>query len=188
MIELLASEFRIVAQDFIAWALCLAALVYGSGPERVVAATWIFLFEIVDGVYHAIFDSGTLLTDVDLFHAWLDGMAGFAWITIALYANRNYPLWVAGMQLLAITAHVARGMVETVSPIAYVVMIESPGWFQLLFLGIGLTRHILRKRKYGPYRDWRVHRGWLAQYADHQFVRRFLSILSHDFFAQKSAK
>ena len=52
-------------------------------------------------------------------------------------------------------AHLARGFAEAVSPIAYVVMVVVPGWLQLVLFSIGLTRHIFRKRNYGPYRDWR---------------------------------
>ncbi|MEL6878681.1 MAG: hypothetical protein AAGL68_11380, partial [Pseudomonadota bacterium] len=134
----------------------LAALIWGSGPERAVAATWLIVFEFFGRLYRLGFETGYKLSDVDFFLATSDGLAGVVWIAVALSANRNYTLWIAGLQVLAMTAHLARGMAEAISPIAYGTMVVAPGWFQLLFLGIGLSRHVMRKRKYGSYRDWRI--------------------------------
>jgi len=188
MLELLASEYRVVAQDYLAWTICLAAFIWGAGPERAVAFVWLLLFEIIDGIYHVVSDAGYHLTNVDLFHAALDGVAGIAWISIALFANRNYPLWVAAMQVLAMTAHLARGLVEAVSPIAYLTMVVAPGWFQLIFLGIGLSRHVLRKRKFGPYRDWRVTGEWSRYPAANSYRNQLASVLGYDFFARKDER
>lgn len=159
MLELLASENRALVQDILAWTICLVALVWGSGPERAVAAAWLLVFEVLVGAYQLLSEPGFKRTDVDLFLATTDIIAAFIFIAIALYANRTYPLWIAGMQLLALTAHVARGLADTVSPVAYTTMVIAPGWLQLVFLGCGFGFHILRKRKYGAYRDWRISRG-----------------------------
>ncbi len=155
MLDLLTSNFRFIAQDYVAWAICIAALIWGGGPERAVALTWLLLFEVADAIYHAVFDQGYSLTEVDLFHAGLDGTACMIMFLIALNANRNFTMGIAAMQLLAVTAHLTRGLVESVSPVAYITMVVGPGWFQLILLAVGLTRHSFRKRKYGPYRDWR---------------------------------
>ncbi len=156
MLELLASEYRAITQDILAWSICSAALLWGGGPERAVAVTWLVLFEVTGWIYNLVLGAGVLLTDVDYFLATIDVLAAAIWITIALYANRNYTLWIAGMQVLAMTAHLARGLAETISPIAYITMVVAPGWFQLIFLAIGLIRHISRKRRFGEYRDWRL--------------------------------
>ncbi len=154
MLELLASENRAFVQDLLAWSVCIAALIWGAGPERAVAAIWLIFFEVLtdwlwaDSVAYRYYD-------IDVFLASIDLLAGCAWITVALYANRNYPLCIAAMQLLSMTAHLAKGLVETISTIAYAFMVVAPGWFQLLFLAVGLSRHILRKRRFGPYREWR---------------------------------
>lgn len=158
MLDLLTSNLRFIAQDYIAWALCIAAIIWGGGPERAVALTWLLLFEIADGIYHAIFERGFNLVEVDLFHAGLDGTACIIMVLIALNANRNFTMGIAAMQLLAVTAHLTRGLVEAVSPVAYITMVVGPGWFQLILLALGLTRHIIRKRKHGKYRDWRIVR------------------------------
>ncbi|MFU7527575.1 hypothetical protein [Qipengyuania sp. ASV99] len=155
MFELLASEYRAVLQDVLAFAVCGAALLWGRGPERAIAVIWLILFEFAGRVYRSLVGTGYQLANVDWFLATTDVLAGAAFIAVALYANRNYPLWIAGMQVLAMTAHLARGMADSVSPVTYALMVAVPGWFQLIFLGIGVARHIARKRKCGAYRDWR---------------------------------
>lgn len=155
MLELFASEYRLIAQDVLSFGLIAAAFLWGGGPERAVAATWLVAFEIGGRVKVAIFGSELRLTDVDIFWASADVVAGVSWLTIALFANRNYTLWIAALQLLATSAHLVRGIVETVSPIAYVVMVVAPGWFQLFLLAGGLICHVRRKNSFGEYRDWR---------------------------------
>lgn len=155
MLQMLASEYRVIAQDIFAFVLILSAFFWGGGPERAVALTWLVVFEIGGRVKDVIFGSELRLTDVDLFWASADVVAGVSWLTIALFANRNYTLWIAALQLLATSAHLVRGMVEAVSPIAYVVMVVAPGWFQLFLLAGGLICHARRKNSFGEYRDWR---------------------------------
>ena len=144
-----------MAQDIFAWTICIAALVWGAGPERAVALVWLIFFELVPGGYLLATNDGFDLEGISPLLAFVDLAAVVCWVAIALYANRNYTLWIAAMQVLAMTAHLARGLVEAISPVAYVTMVMVPGWLQLLLLAVGLARHILRKRKYGPYRDWR---------------------------------
>lgn len=156
MIELLLSDSRAMAQDILAWVICIAALVWGGGPERAVALVWLIFFELVPGGYALAADGGFTLEGVAPLYATIDFVAVVCWVGIALYANRNYTLWIAAMQLLAITAHLARGLVESISSVAYVTMVSVPGWFQLLLLAVGLFRHIYRKRRHGEYRDWRL--------------------------------
>lgn len=156
MLELLFSDYRPYMQDALAWILCCAALVWGGGPERIVAATWLILFELGTMLYKVIFGEMRQLETVDWYFASIDLVAATIWISVALYANRNYTLWIAAMQLLAVTAHLSRGMVEVISPVTYAAMVIAPGWLQLLFLALGVSRHIARKRRFGDYRDWRL--------------------------------
>lgn len=159
MFELLFSEYRPFAQDIVAWTLCCAALVWGGGPERIVAATWLVMFELGTALHDWLFGDTRQLETIDWFFASTDFIAGAIWLAVALYANRNYTLWIAALQLLAVIAHFSRALTEVITPIAYAVMVIAPGWLQLLFLAIGLSRHVMRKRRYGQYRDWRVSRG-----------------------------
>lgn len=155
MFEILAWEYRLIAQDVLSFSLIIVAFLWGGGPERAVAATWLIVFEIMGRVRRA-FAGDLQLVDVDVFLASADLVAGACWITIALFANRNYTLWIAGLQILAMLAHIARGVAETISPVGYITMVVAPGWFQLFFLTGGLIFHIRRVRRYGAYRDWRA--------------------------------
>lgn len=188
MTELFALLFRAEAQSIYAWVICGAALIWGGGPERVIAGVWLFLFKFVDEIYHAVFERAYQLVSVDVAHAAIDSAAAFAWVFVALYANRNYPLFIAAMQLLAVTAHVARGIAEPISPIAYAAMAFAPAYFQLIILTAGLARHIVRKRKHGAYRDWRVPRGWTSKPTATSFRGRVVAVLGYDFFARKDQR
>ena len=174
MLELLASDYRSLVQDLLAITVCVAALIWGGWPERAVAVTWLVVFEFGRFLYRDVLGFSTVqLLGVDSFLIVSDLIAGLVWITIALYANRNYTLWIAGLQILAICAHLARFMSEQIAPLTYLVMIVAPGWLQLSLLAVGLVRHIQRKSIYGPYRDWRTsYSPAQYQYAAHKSAAR----------------
>ena len=156
MLTTLLLEYRGLLQDVLLIALCIAAFVWGGGPEKAVAATWLIVFDLAGRVHGWFFGESVQLGGVDWFLASCDVVAGFLFVWIALYANRNYTLWIAGMQILAVTAHLARSLADVISPIAYAVMFIAPGWIQLVLLGVGIARHVRREKKHGKYRDWRI--------------------------------
>ena len=162
MLELFASEYRPLVQDALAYSICLAAFVWGAGPERAIAAVWFVFFEVTGLLYDGLVEPAYQLETIDLFLATTDVCVGVLWIVIAVHANRNYPLFMAALQLLVVSAHVARGLIEAIAPIAYAVMVIAPGWLQLLLLATGLVRHLRRKRRYGNYRDWRTQAPWMV--------------------------
>ena len=153
---LLASDLRSNLQDIFVISLIALALLKGRGPERATIAVWVLCFEIPNLVYREILGHDIRLTGVDSFLVMKDVAACVLWVLLALYANRNYPLWIAGVQLLAVGAHVARGLLEAIAPISYAFLIVAPGWIALVIMAIGFTRHAMRERKYGAYRDWRT--------------------------------
>ncbi len=155
MLEIVFSEYRWLVQDVLAFALCAAAFIWGGGPEKAVAATWLVVFEIFGRFHKLAFGPEYILLDVDPFLAGKDIAAGVIWLIIALYANRNWTLWIAGTQILAVGAHVARALADAVAPVAYAIMVIAPGWLQLALLAVGLVRHVRRVKVYGPYRGWR---------------------------------
>jgi len=156
MIDWLTFDNRQQVQDIVAFAVCVAALIWGAGPERIVAATWLVVFEGGSILQDYTSQNGFQVLSVDWSLALMDMIAGVIWITLALQANRNYTLWIAGLQLLAMIAHLARGMTDLIAPVAYAILIIVPGWLQLVFLAIGLAFHLARKRQFGKYRDWRI--------------------------------
>jgi len=148
-------EYRAGVQEVLTYSACVAALIWGGGPEKMVALVWLVLFKLVDGAYHLLFEQSYLLTDIDLFHAANDVAAAAAFIWIALNANRVYTLWMAAFQLVSVTAHLARDLADSVTPIAYAVMAIGPSWGMLIAMIAGLIGHWRRKKEHGDYRDWR---------------------------------
>ena len=156
IVELLTWDFRFVLQGYLAWTIGISALVWGGGPERAAALTWLVFFELLSAMEDFLNPELQFQSQVDVYLVAVDSVAALSLITIALYANRNYTLWIAAMQVLAVAAHVASAIAEPISPVGYAVMVIAPGWMQLLLLLIGLIRHRLRERKFGKYRDWRI--------------------------------
>jgi len=161
MLELLVSDYRPLLQDVLTYSIFVAALIFGGGPERATIGMWMLFFEFPKFVYKSVWGGSFQFQSMDMFLASSDLFVGFAWIWIALHANRNYPMLIAGLQLLAIAAHVARGALEVISPLAYAIMFIAPGWIQLVVMAIGIARHAKRENRFGPYRDWRIDIPWL---------------------------
>lgn len=156
---LFAAESRAFVQDLLVYCLTLLAIFWGSKPERAAISIWWLCIEVPEIIFIEQLGYQISLTGIDPYLASKDLAAAGLWTALALYANRNYTLWIAGIQLVAVGSHLARGIVEAIAPIAYVFLVIVPGWMQLLVMAIGLARHVLRKRQFGSYRDWRIVRG-----------------------------
>lgn len=134
----------------------LAMWRWGGGPERGVAIFFTGVL-ILPLVAFRIFGTGTLIFgNFAMLYVGLDAIALLGFVLIALNANRNYPLWIAGLQLVAVGAHMVRGFADAVSPLAYAILAVGPSYGQLVLMIIGLLRHRWRLRRYGEYRDWRT--------------------------------
>jgi hypothetical protein len=152
----LFNTYRGDAQHLSALLLAVAIWRWGAAPERWLIALFI-LTMIVPNKLFEWFDLGNLFVGS---YGWvyiaLDILAGLGFVAVALKANRNYPLWVAGFQLVAVSAHAVKGMVDAVSPLAYLILATGPSYCQLLLIFAGFVRHIMRERRFGQYRAWRT--------------------------------
>lgn len=136
--------------------LALAIWRLGGAPERwliaIFVATMVIPVRAFEWLHMGQIAFGT--------YAWayvaLDIVAGIGFVAVALNANRNYPLWVAGFQLVAISAHAVKVLVDTVSPLAYLILASGPSYCQLALILGGFVRHRMRLRTFGPYRAWRA--------------------------------
>jgi hypothetical protein len=152
----LFNAYRVPAQHLTSFLLAAAIWRWGAGPERWLIGS--FLATMVLPVYVVWWlGLGALETGS---HApifmLIDMLAAVLFTAIALNANRNYPLWIAGFQLVAVGAHLVPALVEGVSPLAVAVLVIGPSYFQLLLLIAGFVRHAQRQRHFGRYREWRV--------------------------------
>lgn len=152
----LFNAYRAPAQHLTSLLLAAAIWRWGGGPERWLISIFlgamvlpVYVFELL-GVRGAI-EVGPYAPLVTL----IDMCAAILFVCVALNANRNYPLWVAGFQLVAVGGHLVRSLVDSVSPLAVALLVVGPAYCQLLLLLVGFLRHVQRERRFGQYREWR---------------------------------
>ena len=152
----LFNAYRAPIQHFVSFLLAAAIWRWGGAPERWLVG--VFLATMVVPIYVAQWlGLGAFeLTPYASAVVVLDLVAAAMFVGIALTANRNYPLWIAGFQLAAVGAHLVQTMVDTVSPLAFAILIIGPSYCQLLLLLGGFASHAQRQRRFGPYREWRL--------------------------------
>lgn len=148
-------------QDEVAAALLLAAFILamlrGAAAERAMALAMFCQLPLL------ILD--TLLTggrdpftsyrhlETDLFAIDLVLLA--LYLAVALRANRVYPLWIAGAQLIAVMAHVVMMVTDDLVPRAYAALVMAPTHFQIVMLLAGTVAHMRREAQFGDYPSWR---------------------------------
>jgi nicotinamide riboside transporter PnuC len=151
----LFNTYRVDAQHIASILLVLAIWRWGAGPERWLIGIFVATMVVPVHIFR-VFDLGDAALGP---YAWvwaiIDSLTAVAFIAVALKANRNYPLWIAGFQLVAIGAHIVSGLVDAVSPLAYAILAIGPSYCQLLLIFGGFVRHVRRRRRFGNYRAWR---------------------------------
>lgn len=152
----LFNTYRVAAQHLASLMLAGAIWRWGGGPERwligIFVATMVLPVHVFDWFSSGPAETGPLAPLVFL----LDLIAATMFIGIAVNANRNYPLWIAAFQVVAVVAHLVKALVDSVSPLAFAVLVIGPSYCQLLLLIGGFVRHRLREQRAGPYREWRL--------------------------------
>lgn len=147
-------HYKDVVQAAALLVLMLLAMWRGGRPERLIAATFVAMY-VIDRCYHQVTGAGYFAFGVNLGHLAIDLLAMAAFGAIALWANRVYPLWLAGLQLLALLSHPIRALVAGADHGAYAVLMIAPSYGQTMVFAIGLARHLQRRASLGRYQPWR---------------------------------
>jgi hypothetical protein len=131
----------------------------GGVPERVLSGIMLGMV-VADRIYHMGRGADLLVYHgIDVVHLAIDtsGLLGIGYV--ALHANRFYPLWIGGAQIIAFSSHFYRLGIIDVHKTAYQVMAIIPSYVQLVAMGLGLVCHVWRQRKRGNYPSWRRYSG-----------------------------
>lgn len=150
------NAYRAPAQHLVALLLTAAMWRWGGAPERWLSIAFIATMVLPIYGLHWFFPVRAIDDPSFYYRMMLDLAAAAIFIAIALRANRNYPLWIAGFQLVALGAYLVKAVAPDVSPLALIILIVGPSYCQLLLLFAGFIRHVRRERRFGPYRDWRI--------------------------------
>lgn len=129
---------RFLLQALLLCVVLIAAWRKGGKPERYVATTY-FIMLIAASAYR-LFWPPTAPSNIEDFHqfrAWLDLVALFAIVGVALRYDRWWTLWVGSAQFLAVMAHVLRALEMPIPLVAYAVMERWPVWLAILLTGLG---------------------------------------------------
>jgi len=154
-VELL-NIYRAPAQHLVAILLAGAMWRWGGAPERWLSIAFVTMMLLPVYALHALYPVRTMDDPTFYFRMMVDAAAAATFIAIALRANRNYPLLIAGFQLVSLGAYLVKAVAPDVSPLALYILIVGPSYCQLLVLIAGFVRHVRRERRFGPYRDWRI--------------------------------
>lgn len=147
-------EFRAAFQYALCLVLFLGSLWKGASPEKLLSGGSVAMI-VADLVYHALVGGSVSYKDLEIGHAVQDiAFFLFTWV-IALRANRTYPLWIAGAQLISVTSHLYRLTFVQIYPVVYAVMMRLPFYVNVLAMAAGLLAHVARTQRIGRYPSWR---------------------------------
>lgn len=132
---------------------CGYALWRGGAPERVAAGAQILAFAInlplhyaLEGSEYGRTISATALIDLLL----LLGLVVLAW-----RSTRYWPLWIAGWQLAALIAHLAKTLDPTMQATGYAIQAQIWAYPMLVATAVGAIRHQRRRRAGDPDPAWK---------------------------------
>ncbi|WP_404710539.1 hypothetical protein [Sphingomonas sp. MMS24-J13] len=127
------------------------ALLRGGAPERWCAA--VALLATILSVF-ALSRSAIVYQDAEVGTLIVDGLALAAFFTVALFADRFWPLLVAGLQADAVIIHLCKLIRPDILPLGYAIGLSIWSYPILIVLAIGTARHRRRLATRGSDPAW----------------------------------
>jgi hypothetical protein len=127
------------------------ALLRGGAPERWCAA--VALLATILSIL-ALSRSASVYQDAEVGTLIVDGLALAAFFGVALFADRFWPLLVAGLQADAVIIHICKLMRPDILPLGYAIGLSIWSYPILMVLAIGTARHQRRLATYGRDPAW----------------------------------
>lgn len=117
----------------------------GGHSERIAVLLLVgfFLFRLV---LRPLIPAEFVSLDPLAFAQDLIGFVGFVWI--GLQARRYWPLFAAALQLLSLSAHIARSIAAPIDPWAYALTKSVPTLLVYMVLAIGTANYQRRARRW----------------------------------------
>ncbi|MFT4054760.1 MAG: hypothetical protein QM681_09655 [Novosphingobium sp.] len=144
-----SAQFAIYALLFL---YCLVRKL--PAPECILSGLLVAMGTI-DRAYHFAADGSIFWHQTNLGHLFIDVLAMGCAFAVALHANRVYPLWIAGAQIIAMFGHIYRLLLTEINAFAYAVMSITPSYIQLVAIVLGIVSHMSRRKRLGSYPSWR---------------------------------
>lgn len=152
-----SGNWRVIVQNNWALVLLATALVWGGRPERLAIITWWIVITTNSYLFYFLEQQGVMVRAIWLSVNWAfvfgDLLLLIGFVTLAVCANRQYLLWVAGLQIIPALAPVVRAINDDITAFVYALLTIGPGWLQIAVLTAGLIAYMRREK--GVYADWR---------------------------------
>jgi hypothetical protein len=142
---------RMMAFDALLLGSCFYAQLRGGAPERIVALALCTAYAATLRAYSAPLSR---FDHVEIAVLMIDALLFLVLATVALRADRGWPLAVAGLHLATVGAHLAKFFDVNMIRVTYAVMIAMWSYPMLILLAIGTWRHRRRLKAHGHDQDW----------------------------------
>lgn len=130
---------------------CFYALLRGGAPERIVGGLLLAAYAATLLSYSAL---ATRFDHVEMAVLAVDAILLCALVTVALRADRLWPLFVAGLHIATVGAHLIKFFDLNMIRVTYAVMIAAWSYPMLALLAIGTWRHRRRLKIHGHDHPW----------------------------------
>lgn len=127
------------------------ALLRGGAPERIgatvlVAGSYLSLYAFsgLPGGFTSL-EAGVFRVDIAVFIAFL---------ILALFAERFWPMWVASLQAMGTAGHLVKVVDPTIVPWAYAIVLLIWSYPIILLMVLGTWRHQKRLARFGADKSW----------------------------------
>ena len=132
---------------------CVYPLARGGAPDRA-AAAMMLAASVASFATQAQPFSGSF-HKVQVWVFVIDLLLLIGLFVLALVSTRFWPLWLTGLQLLAVIGHLVRAIDASTLPMGYQFLVSFEAYPMLLLVALGAWRHRKRLRRYGADRSWR---------------------------------
>jgi hypothetical protein len=144
---------HIILYEMILIICCAYAFARGGAPERWGAGMMLVASLASLATQSQLFTGSFHKLQVWVFVIDLALLIGLFALSVA--STRFWPLWLTGIQLLAVAGHIIRVLDDKTLPLGYQFLVSAGAYPMLLLVALGAWRHRKRLQLYGADRSWR---------------------------------